>query len=54
MADRNASDRPPLAQAPARARWRLRQFLDGVAHGLGVQVGSGAVTLLVMWWQARH
>ncbi|RSS67342.1 hypothetical protein EF911_36030 [Streptomyces sp. WAC06128] len=50
-------NRRRAATAPHLRRWVRRQgrnlpgeFLQGVAYKLG----SGAVTLLILWWQTRH
>ncbi|WP_290014442.1 hypothetical protein [Streptomyces sp. ZSW22] len=50
-------DRHQAATATHLRKWARQQgrnltgeFLQGVAYKLG----SGAVTLLFLWWQARH
>ncbi|GAV38204.1 hypothetical protein [Streptomyces acidiscabies] len=52
------TDRPWRRPAIARLRkWITRHHHSIQIHfvkGVSYQVGSGAVTVIILWWQSRH
>ncbi|MFE0823770.1 hypothetical protein [Streptomyces sp. NPDC058847] len=50
----NTPDEPERHTEPFRQRMRGWQIRQQVARGLAYGVGSGAVSLLVLWVQTRY
>jgi hypothetical protein len=43
-----------LPRTAAYLRGHRRAVHDHVLRGVSYGVGSGAVSLIIMWWQSRH